>query len=110
MYTRTQRVKQSAEEYDFEIDYKGNFPLNATELSSVALTATKWANGTPTTISDGSEILSDNEGTIVEPNKTRTSFRIKGGTNNYTYKISVLATFDNGAVLQDEVYIRIFNE
>lgn len=109
MDLRNQRTKQTFEEYNLEMDYRPVLPIGALVLSSVSLSAIKWPSGEPATISAGDEILSSFSGVLVEPNKTKTTFWIRGGTNNYTYQISVLATFDNGSKLKDEVFVRVMD-
>lgn len=107
---RNQRTKQSTEEYDLELDYRGNFPIGAKEVSEATITATKWPHNAPSAIVDGSDILLNANGTVVLPNKSKITFWLRGGTNGYTYKISVLATFDNDAKLKDDVFVKVIDE
>lgn len=109
MSQRDQITKQSDETFVVEMDYKGTIPLGANAISSSTLSAVKWLNTTPETKVVGNDILRSLSGTVVLPNRTKSQFWIENGTDNYTYQISILTTFDNGAILKDEVFVRVLN-
>lgn len=44
---------------------------------------------------------------ILTPNNTTVRFSVKGGENGYDYEVTVLVTFDNGAKLEEEVFVRV---
>jgi hypothetical protein len=109
MAQRDQITKQTEEKFLVEIDYKASIPIGASTVTGATVTAVKWLNTTPETKTSGADILISGTAIIVEPNRTKADFWIQNGTDNYTYQISVLATFNNGAILKDEVFVRVLN-
>lgn len=44
---------------------------------------------------------------ILAPNNTSVRFAVKGGEAGYDYEVTLLVTFDNGAKLEEEVFVRV---
>lgn len=103
--------KQPYEQWDLDINFGGplkELPPGASYIVSNSLSAVKWPrkqpnNKTPATL----EILLSDEGVILEPSKLKVRIHVKGGLDSYDYQITTKVVFDNGAKLEDELYIRV---
>jgi len=108
---RQQHDKQPNEEYPIDINFGPALPLGATELVSAIASAVKWPRRRPTEITEAtSEILLSDTAIILNPPYIRARIFLKGGTDNYDYKITILGNFDNGAKLEEELYVRVREE
>lgn len=99
--------KQPNESFPIEINFAKSLPLGATEIDSVTVSATKWQRKIPTVVTSTTEIFDVTDPQIVGVSNTKVRVFLTGGVTNYEYKITVSATFDSGAVLEDEFYVRV---
>lgn len=107
---RRQETKQPYEEWPFDINFGGSFslPPGANEIISAEASAVKWQRRVPQEKSDATlEILQSATPIIINPGKTKVRIHIKGGEHDYDYQITVKVVFDNGAKLEEELYIRV---
>lgn len=108
---RKQFVKQPAEEYPIDINFGQATPLGADEITSATASAVKWPRKFPNQITPAStEILLSTTAVIVTPSKVKARIHVKGGTDDYEYKITVLALWNNGAKLEEEIFVRVREE
>lgn len=102
--------KQPFDKFPVDIQFspKNKINYNLGEITDSEASAIKWHKDNISATSDAtSEILQSNIPTILSPNNTSIRLWVKDGTNNYDYKITISVTFDTGAKLQDEIYIRV---
>lgn len=82
-------------------------PSGATEISEVEASAVKWKRKFPDTVEAANDFLVTQTPAILEPSKTSVRVTLTGGTDGYDYKVTILATFDNNAVLEQEIFVRV---
>lgn len=114
-------IKQPAEILPIDVSF-GKLhvlPRGAKEIVSAQVSAKRWqrkfldttepANDfiVHTTPESGSGVPAI---TILNPNKTSVRFAVQGGQSGYDYEVTVLVTFDNGAKLEEEVFVRVREE
>jgi len=105
---RQQFDKQPAEEYPIDISYSPAIPLGSIKIVGGIAFAEKWPRKKPTEITDAtSEVLLSETPVVVGPSEMKLRIYIFGGTNDYDYKITVRAFFDNGSKLEEEVWMRV---
>lgn len=103
-------IKQPSEEFDIDIEFDGfgALPVGADRIVSGTVEAIGWERKNPQITSDAtSEILFS---TNIVPAGTyfrKARFRVIGGEDDHEYKITVKVTFDNGAKLEEEVFMRV---
>ena len=104
--------KQPSEAFEIEVDFTRAVPLGANDLVTAIGSAIKWQRRKPKVTSDATtEILRDVNGVIVghecSENKLQARFFLENGDDDYDYKITVVGTFDNGAILEEDIYLRV---
>jgi hypothetical protein len=114
-------IKQPAEILPIDISF-GKLhvlPRGAREIVAAEVSAKRWQRKFPddvelannfivhTNIENGPSVPAI---TILNPNKTSVRFAVEGGTSGYDYEVTVLVTFDNGAKLEEEVFVRVREE
>ena len=113
MPTRRQQLeKQPSETYSVDINFEPALPLGATKLVSATASAVGWLRTRPEEVQDAStEILQSTTPALVstscEYENLRARIIIKDGLDNHDYKITVIGTFDNGAILEEDIYVRV---
>ena len=102
-------IKQPAEQIPIEISFGSLsvLPKGANEIVSTNVSAKKWKRTEPQNVENAPEILDVAGAAIVGPSKCRVRFQIKGGSDGYNYQVTLIATFDNGAKLEEEIHIRV---
>lgn len=107
-------TKQPGEIYPIDIEFSEAVPLGSDGIVSATASAVKWPRREPKNESDAtSEILFSTDAVILNEHIScgeTARFTIQGGIHNYDYKITILATFDNGAILEEEIYVRVREE
>lgn len=106
---RNNYIKQPSEQIPIELNFGSLnvLPKGAKEIVSGSLTATKWKRALPDEVSDAPEILDSTTPTILPPTRCKVRFHIKNGIDGYNYQVTLRVTFDNGAKLEEEVYVRV---
>ena len=102
-------IKQPAEVVPIEISF-GKLhilPRGAKEIISAQATAKRWKRKFPDVVEEANSFLVSTEPTILNPNKTSVRVSVTGGEDNYDYQVSILVTFNNGAKLEEEVFVRV---
>lgn len=105
-------IKQPAEVLPIEISF-GKLhilPRGAKEIVSTEAKAKKWPRKFPDDVEEADEFLVSTEPMILNPNKTSVRFTVTGGEDDHDYQVSILVTFDNGAKLEEEVFVRVREE
>jgi hypothetical protein len=112
-------IKQPAEVLPIDISF-GKLhvlPRGASKIVSAEVSAKKWRRKFPDDIelADDFIVPSDVNPTIplisiLAPYYTSVRFSVHGGENGYDYEVTVLVTFDNGAKLEEEVFVRVREE
>lgn len=102
-------IKQPNEELPIEVNFGSLsvLPRGAKEIVSGTLTCKKWKRTQPESVELAPEFLVSPTPTIVPTTKCKVRFRVKDGIDGYNYQVTVLVTFDNGAKLEEEVYVRV---
>lgn len=101
-------IKQPSEVLPIEVSFGSLsvLPKGALEIVDVSATAKRWKRKFPDDEEDASDfVLGDPE--IVLPQKTTVRAVVHGGESGYDYQVSLLVTFDNGSVLEEEVFVRV---
>lgn len=116
-------IKQPAEVLPIDVSF-GKLhvlPRGAKEIVSAEVSAKKWRRKFPDDVTLANDFIvpASSEGpsipelpgiTILNPNKTSVRFAVQGGESGYDYEVTVLVTFDNGAKLEEEVFVRVREE
>lgn len=109
-------IKQPAEILPIDISF-GKLhvlPRGATKIVSAEVSAKRWQRKFPDTVEPANDFIVSNGGIpeikIVNPNNTTVRFTVCGGQSGYDYEATVLVTFDNGAKLEEEVFVRVREE
>lgn len=112
-------IKQPAEVLPIDISF-GKLhilPRGASKIVSAEVSAKRWKRKFPDDVEIANEFIvpSDvNPGTplisILSPNFTTVRFSVHNGESGYDYEVTVLVTFDNGAKLEEEVFVRVREE
>jgi hypothetical protein len=102
-------TKQPSEEIPIEVNFGSLsvLPRGAKEILSSSLICKKWKRTQPDNVETAPEFLVSPTPTILPPTKCKVQFRIKDGIDGYNYQITVRVTFDNGAKMEEEVYVRV---
>lgn len=114
-------IKQPAERLPIDVSF-GKLhvlPRGAKEIISAEVSAKRWPRKSPDDIEVANNFVASSNPhaggpipsvTILNPNKTSVRFVVEGGENGYDYEVTVLVTFDNGAKLEEEVFVRVREE
>jgi len=109
-------IKQPSEILPIDISF-GKLhilPRGATKIVSAEVSAKRWQRKFPDTVQSANDFIVPNAGVpqiqIVGPNNTTVRFSVQGGESGYDYEATVLVTFDNGAKLEEEVFVRVREE
>lgn len=112
-------IKQPAEVLPIDIGF-GKLhvlPRGATKIVGAVVSAKRWQRKFPDTVEPSNSFIVPAEadpGTpliaILSPNNTTVRFTVHGGESGYDYEVTVLVTFDNGAKLEEEVFVRVREE
>ena len=108
---RKQITKQPGEKIPFDLDFGREIPPGADKILSGTASAVKWPRKDPTNKSNATgEILLSTVPVVVGVSKTRLRIMVVSGTDGFEYQITVHALWDNGADLEEEVYVRVREE
>lgn len=103
--------KQPSEIVNIDIDYNqfGNIvPLGASHIVSATASAIGYPKRQVTNTHDATlEVLISTIPVVVGKYNRSVRVGLKAGTNDYDYKITVLATWDNGTLLEDDLILRV---
>lgn len=114
-------IKQPAERLPIDVSF-GKLhvlPRGAKEIISAEVSAKRWPRKLPNEIELANNFIAHTNPqtgqttpavTILDPNKTSVRFVVEGGESGYDYEVTVLVTFDNGAKLEEEVFVRVREE
>lgn len=102
-------IKQPAEVLPIELAFGSLsvLPKGAKEISSTEAFAVKWKRKFPDVVEEANEFLVSTTPEILLPNKTRVRVTVTGGDDGYDYQVTVRVTFDNGALLEEEIFVRV---
>lgn len=109
---RKQLEKQPSEIFPVDINFGTALPLGAQKLVSAVASAEKWQRTKPNVISDATtEILQSTTPALIshecEDQELRARIIVKEGLDDYDYKITVIGEFDDGSVLEEDIYVRV---
>jgi hypothetical protein len=108
---REQKNKKPEEQFGHDFKFFQRMPPGASSIDSANVSAKKWPRKEPTIISDAtSEILGSTDGEVLEPHNRTVRIQVVGGTDGYNYQITVSVIFDNGAVLDDDLFVWVREE
>lgn len=109
---RIQHNKQPFEVLPIDVNFGklSDLPRGASEIVTATATAKKWKRTQSEPKTDAPEILESPNPTILPPYKTKVRLVIQGGEDNYDYQVTVRVTFDNGAKLEEEIFVRVREE
>ncbi|NBP56762.1 hypothetical protein EBU71_09565 [bacterium] len=108
--------KQPSEEFDIDIDFSNATPLASMNLVSATASAIKWPRKIPNDQSVATtQILRSSTGVVLsDPDNCSCGqivrFRLYGGISDYEYKITILANFDDGSRLEEDLFLRVREE
>ncbi len=109
---RKQLEKQPSEVYPVDINFGTALPLGASKLVSAVASAEKWQRTKPNVVTDATnEILQSTTPALIShecvDQELRARIVIKDGLDNYDYKITVVGEFDDGSILEEDIYVRV---
>jgi hypothetical protein len=110
-------IKQPAEVLPIDIGF-GKLhilPRGSSKIVSAEVSAKRWQRKFPDDVEivDAQDFFVTKEDPskadvkILTPNNTTVRFSVKGGESGYDYEVTLLVTFDNGAKLEEEVFVRV---
>jgi hypothetical protein len=109
-------IKQPAEVLPIDIGF-GKLhilPRGASKIVSAEVSAKRWRRKFPDDIEVVNDFFVPKTGEpgvpdikILSPNNTTVRFSVQGGESGYDYEVTLLVTFDNGAKLEEEVFVRV---
>lgn len=108
--------KQPSEAFDIDVDFVNATPLAANNLISATASVKKWPRKIPNDKTDAtSEVLVSPSGVVLNDQDNCgcgqiARFRVYGGLSGYDYQITILGSFDDDSVLEEEIYMRIREE
>lgn len=114
-------IKQPSERLPVDVSF-GKLhvlPRGAKEIISAEVSAKRWPRKFPGDVEIANNFVASSDPhtgdsipsvTILNPNKTSVRFVVEGGESGYDYEVTVLVTFDNGAKLEEEVFVRVREE
>jgi len=82
-------------------------PRGATKITAATASAKRWKRKFPQNVEGANDFLTSTTPAILTPNETTVRITTTGGLDGYDYVISLRVTFDNNAVLEDEIYVRV---
>lgn len=82
-------------------------PRGATKIVSATASAKRWKRKFPQNVEGANDFLVSTTPSILPPGETTVRVVTTGGLDGYDYVISLRVTFDNSAVLEDEIYVRV---
>jgi hypothetical protein len=82
-------------------------PRGATKIASATASAKRWKRKLFSGFEVDNTILISTTPAILLPNETTLRVIVVGGLDGYNYVISITATFDNGAILKEELYVKV---
>ena len=75
---------------------------------SSSATAQKWKRTEPDNKQDATtEFLVSSSPNILPPTNCKVRVNVKDGTSGYDYQVTVRVTFDSGAKLEEELFVRV---
>jgi len=107
---RNTYTKQPFEQLPIDVNFGSLtvLPRGAKEIVASVALAKKWKRTSPDSPEDAtSEFLDSSTPQILAPNNCKVRVQVKGGISGYDYQVTVRVTFDNGAKLEEELYIRV---
>ncbi len=108
---RQQFTKQPSEKLPVDLDFGRAIPVGSDHIVDASATAVKWPRKQPTVKTDAtSEILLSDVPVIVGVSQTKLRLMVIDGLDEFEYQISVISIWDNGAELEDEIYVRVREE
>ena len=108
---RNQFDKQPSEKFPIDVNFAGGLPNGATKLVSATVSAIKWPRREPENTSDAtSEVLFSTNAVIVGVIETKARFLVQDGQDGFEYKFTILGIFDNGSILEEEIFMRVREE
>ena len=105
-------IKQPAEVLPIDVSF-GKLhilPRGAKEIVSAQASAKKWPRKFINESESANDFLVSTTPVILSPNKTTVRTTVTGGQPGWDYQVTILVTFDNGAKLEEEVFIRVREE
>jgi hypothetical protein len=85
-------------------------PKGASEITDAVASVKRWKRKFPEIIESKNDFLISTTPTILPPNKTKIMITVHGGDSGYDYQVTVLVTFDNGAKLEEDIFVRVREE
>lgn len=109
---RIQYNKQPFEVLPIDVNFGKltDIPPGATEIVNASVTAQKWRRTFPDSKELANDFLASLSPSILPPYKTKVRVVVQGGENDYDYQVTVRVEFDNGAKLEEEIFVRVREE
>ena len=105
-------TKQPRETYPIDVDFSEVTPLGNDEIVSATASAVGWPRREPNNKTDAtSEVLLYTNLVVVSGICSDVvRLQVQGGQHNYDYQITILVTYNNGSIIEDELYMRVREE
>jgi hypothetical protein len=103
-------IKQPYERLPIDVNFGSLtiLPKGATKIVAASATAKKWKRMDPENIQDATaEFLVSATPTILASTKRKVRVDVTGGVDGFDYQVTVRVEFDNGAKLEEELFIRV---
>jgi len=85
-------------------------PRGANQIVSSSASAKKWKRTESDNKQDATiEFLVSSTPDILPPTNCKVRLSVKDGTSGYDYQVTVRVTFDSGAKLEEELFIRVMD-
>lgn len=103
--------KQPSETFDITIEFTEIYLHSEIDLETATATAIKWPRRQPTVITPAPEILETPNGLIDIGSDCFcgqvATFRLVGGVDDFNYKITVLGTFSDDSIIEEDLWVEV---
>lgn len=104
-------TKQPSEKISVDIDFGKEIPPGEDLIISGESSAVKWPRKNPLIKTDASnEILGPHAPLIVGLSLTKLRVLVVDGEHDYDYQITIKSHWNNGSLLEEELYVRVREE
>lgn len=106
---RNSYIKQPSEQIPIEVNFGSLsiLPRGAKEIISTNAISKRRKRSNPDIVEPAPEFLVSATPTILTPTRCKIRFYVMGGQDGYDYQVTVQATFDTGAQLEEEIHVRV---
>lgn len=100
-------VKHPSEEVRISCDFSDKVLPYFGKLTSANFSAIKWPLSSPDNKTDGSDILLAESNRIQAPYQTHARVIVAGGSPDHDYRITCLATTEDGQTFEQDFFVRV---